>query len=742
MKYLDITYIYDKYEQIEKADETDKKLLLGDIAREINDAYRSQKTYIDSMARIWDENIHFVEGNQHLYFNEVTNRFEKQDTNKFNKYIPRPVTNYIMPIKQTMVSILTKNKPQASVMENSDTAVDINKAKLSDILLDAKWEMDNEGEKMAIVSDMAVQIGTVYRKDYWDTTGFASVEGAEGKKIPMGETAVSVLSPFEVIPDTQNAIRDIDDGNFVLEATVHPVQYVKDTYDSEGEGYTGLAKEVCEDKNISMTLQYLQRLKSSTGQEVADDNGQLDNHVVKIEAYIRPTRKYKKGLMIIVAGEKVLYLDKCKYTYDNGENWHPYTMFRYQRHPFRHHGMSLVEHLVPVQKRINAIDALIILNRMTNASPQWKVPIGCLTPGFYISGQPNLMIPYKPGIGNGPEKIPGAALDSSVYRERSEAVTNLHMIAGDNEVLQGQKPAGVNTASGLNILLEQSFSKFSPLIQDWERFIEKCQTKKLNLCRKFYKEPRNDLVRRMKAINKENTRVMIDDYFTGKTLGDNIQVRVEAGSSLPRSKVVEQSKLQELAGLGVFGQLDPLTNPIGNREFLRKFGITDFPTVSSKDTDRAKWENDCMRQKKFDEVEVRPTDNPVIHFSVVLEEYNKAEFSKVNPPEVVQAFIMHGLEHFLMMEETQYQMASLNKRQVEKLMEMAQMVGMIPPGPTKQELMQQNQQLQATVGQMQQAMDSVMQQATAGQTGGAMTPQAPMEAGGGLDISPEGALNY
>lgn len=640
MQTLDTKKIYDLF---------DKDDIEG-LASVVSTHYNTSSGSIDALAKIWNENIRFYEGDQHIYYNDVTRQYDKIPTTNYNEFIPRPVTNYIFPIVNTMTAFLTKNRPQVNARENSTQDEDINRAKLCDALADAKWEIDDETMRHVDAAKMSMLVSTVFRKDYWDTSGPETVEVPDGngkvQVMPLGEDKVSILSPFEVFPDP-NAVSDIDAGQYIYEARMQNVEWIKENYAKKGNGYTGLADEVEPNKKVQAVLGYAERLKGSTGKSgLTSSAPSTEDGCVAIELYVRPNRKHKKGITIVVADEKCIFAGETRYTYGNSINWHPYTSFSFARHPFRALGLTLVEHLVPMQRRINAIDSLIILTRMLMASPQWLIPKGSKIPDNYISGAPGLCIEYTRGMkGERPERLQGNGADNSVYQERDKAVEEIHRIAGSNEVMSGLRPEGVTTASGLNILLEQSYTQHAPLIQSWEKFIEKGQTKKLNLIRRFYKEPRKDLINRIKALNKDSLEVQIDDTFTGQALGDNIDIRVEAGSSLPRSKLVEQSQLQELGQAGLLGPITPQENPIANREFLRRFGITDFPTPMNRDVMRAKWENSMLRQKKFNQAVVLPIDNHELHLTVLTDEMKRPEFYTRNDEEIIAGYIRHKEEH-------------------------------------------------------------------------------------------------
>lgn len=756
MKQLDIKKIYDRYDQLSDPDKS--RDALNDIAKECMEIYETQRSFSTLMARVWDECVHFYEGDQHLRYSNTLNIYQPIPETKYNKFIPRPVTNYVFPITNTMVSLLTRTKPQISVVENSDKAEDINRAKLADKVLDAKWEMDKESLRYAMAAKIMMLVGTVYRKDGWDESGLQTVNvpindemgnqiGEETLKL--GDNSIDILSPFEVIPDWQNAINSLDDGMYVAQFNMQSINWIKENYDKEGDGYTGLAKEVKEDKEMNTVLYYFQRLKGSTGHygQIGEEP-ELKDSCLFGEIYIKPNNTHEQGLQIVIANNKCLYCAPSKYTYSNGKNWHPYTMARYEQHPFRHHGISMVEQIVPIQKRINSIDALVILNRMTMAIPQWLIPIGCLVKNGYISGAPGLNIEYKAGVGT-PAKIQGMPLDPSVYKEREEAVMTIHALAGDNEVLQGNRPAGVGTAAGLQILLEQAQNKFVTTVLGFEKFIEESQTKKINIIRRFYKEPRATLINRIKAMNDSNTAVEIDDLFNGKSLGDNLDVRVETGSTMPRSKVAEQQNLKDLAAQQIFGPLDPMNNPMGNKEFLRRFDVKGFPVPTAKDVDRATWENDLLRQSKFDEVEVLAFDDPVIHFRICIDAMKGKEFYKQYSPEVVQAFLAHALGHFIVMMPEQIQMLGINQGQQQQLFMAAQQLGVTPQGmmPLADEvrLKQVEQAVQQLSSLAQQGMQAMgvqpPMQTTANPSGSETAPvQNQQGIGGGLNNNSSGMM--
>ena len=766
MKLLSVNEIYKAYDKKE----------WNKIGGEIYSIYKQGSSFVDQMAITWDEDINFYEGRHHYVYSKSTRSYQPRPITKYNKHIPRPTTNYIFPIVNAIVSLLSRNRPQFRIVENSDKAEDVNRAKLADALIDAKYEIDKELQKHIWAMKCACITGHVYRKDWWDTTGLQTVkfktdekeetynseysdteevkdrykDGKEEQKkvtkklnkeeeetdevteVPLGDNAVSMLTPFQMLIDYQNAISGLDESMYIGDVGVQDIDHIKAKYEQTGKGFTGLSSKVTAEKDLSLRMDYFERRKGSATKGWGYGDKPSDNNsTVLIEMYIRPDKKHKKGLFIVCAGDICVYASESPYTYGDGVNWHPYSEFKYDEDPFRHYGISVVEQIVPLNKRINAIDSLTIYNRKTMASPQWVIPHGSLTPEQYPTGAPGQLIPAKVVNGQVPFKVHGSSLDSSVFEERKNVVQEMYVISGVNEILVGSQPSGVGTATALQILLEQTNNKFAPILQRLSKFIEEGQTKKANLIRRKYKEPRKDLINRIKAMNKDSLEVEIDDLFTGEALGDNLDVRVEGESMMPRSSIVEQSRIMDMINMQLYGDITPAGNPQGNAEIMRKLGMPDIPQQGSKDLARAQWENDLIRQSKFDEVEVLPTDEHVIHFKTIKDEIDRPEFYESNEEEVIEAYWKHLLEHFVRLPQQAYGVLMLSESNVEELQAFAMQMGIEAPNaiPTLEDRVAELEELAA------QAM-----QATAGVPVEEAAPIPPAGDTGGLpmDIPLEG----
>jgi hypothetical protein len=648
------------------------------------------------MAYMWMQSIHFLLGDQHIFYNPASRQFETLPTSKANDFLPRPVTNLIQPAVSTLVSNLTRNKPNADVTPNSPNEKDMSAARIAAKIQDAKWEDDDEQMKLVEAATWAVTTGTVFRKDYWDTSFGKVVRipmtqmvpsefmGPDGQiqmtqkeqpiyddkgvpqfdELPLGDNSVEVIDAFRMVVDP-NASSD-SSLSWIMETSIQKLFWIRENYDRDGEGYTGEAKNVKDELNLSTMVALRQRLKTLStrgaggyvGSTAGTSGGPeifVKNAAIVKELYIRPTKNHPKGQMIVSAGGKILYRGPSPYYDGSPESWHPYTMFRYETIPGRFWGKSAVEDLVEPQRKINAIDSMLILNRKTMVAPQRLIPHGSGVPEGYWNGAPGLQITYKPVGANGakPEVIPGTPLPAQVYQEREVTKTEMSQIARINEVLQGVRPPGVTTYGGLQLLLEQSFNSFAPMIHRWEKFIEKGQTKKLKLIANRYREPRKEFIDKLRALNKDISDVEIIN-FIGADLRNNVQVRIEAGSTIPRSNAAKQQQLMELAQTGVLGNLQ--TDPVNKQKFLERIGVRGFDQTYETDVKRAEWENEMLDNGSFQNIMILPYENHAIHVELHGNRMKEPSFMSL-PPDIKQGYMMHVEQTMGIMQQQQMQAA-------------------------------------------------------------------------------------
>lgn len=654
------------------------------LAQKVNHYYTSDSSVKQQLSYNWERNQLMLDGKQWLMFSgdrSTGGQWKAASVSKQNEYIPRPVTNYLFSIYQTLKSYVIKNKPRSEVHPNTQEYKDKVSAKIANLILECNWKRLKEQYNYEAAASTLVTYGTVFKKSYWDTTSINLVkvpkmvpqpitdpmtgmvigqqdvqsvdpitQQPEFIELPLGDVSTYVIDPFRIALDP--LATTLYDVKWIMEYSIQSLSWVKETYGKEGPGYTGLAEEVQEETQLNSSMRRWFQMKVSSGSRstglgtIGGSNASdimIENSCVVKEYYERPSAQHPHGRMIVVAGDKVVYSGESPYSGTEQGDWHPYSECRWELVPGRFWGKSPLDDAIELQKRLNTIDSAVILNRKTMSMPQKLIPIGSGIAVGEWTGRPGQNIPFRvDGTGVIPQTVPGAGPDASVFNERAQVVGDLKEITGAIDILRGDRPPGVNAASALNLLYEVGTGKLFPILDRWKMFVEEDQKKQLRLVSKNYKEPRPEFIRALKAKNSDLLETDINQ-FIGSDLNDNCNVIVEAGSNIPKLQAAKQSLLMELAGLNLLG----LQNPNNRMEFLQEMGINGYDSDVGPDTKRATWENDLM-----DNIKYSPQNTPVVlavdNHAIHLEEHQnrmKSPTFMSQPPEVQQAYMAHIQQH-------------------------------------------------------------------------------------------------
>lgn len=669
-----------------------------ELASKINTFYLGESSTKSQLAWHWERAQMMLDGNQWLVYdgNRGTggqwNRLQVSDN---NNYIPRPVTNYMYSIYQTLKSYLIKNKPRSTVHPNTQDYKDKSACKIANLCLEANWTRLKEQYNYETAASVILTYGTVFKKSYWDTSSLSMVKVPRMRTEPIldpmtgqqtGETEVQDTDPithdplFDELPlgDVNTYILEpyrmtldplamhLHDARWVMEYTIQPLEWIRETFDKEGDGYTGLASLVEEEKALNGSLQRWFKLRTSSGMRNEVARGlvssgtaetYLQNSAIVKEYYERPTANYPKGRMIVVAGDKCVYAGESPYQGPEQGDWHPYSECRWELVPGRFWGKSPLDDAAEIQKRINTIDSTVILTRKTSAIPQKLIPHSAgIAPGSW-TGRSGQLIYFRDGGGAKPEILPSSGVDQSVFAERAQCVSDLKEITGAIDILKGDRPPGVNAASALNLLYEVGTGKLYPILERWKMFVEQDQKKQLRLIAQKYKEPRPEWIRLLKSKNSELSEEDINQ-FIGADLNDNWNVVVEAGSNIPKLQAAKQGMLVELAQMGMLNLQDP-----GNRvQFQQDMGIAGYDADIEPDRKRAEWENDILDNIQYtpdNRAIVLVIDNHQEHLSVHQTRMKSPNFMAL-PLAVQQAYMRHIKEH------EQYQAQALHAQMLQQ----------------------------------------------------------------------------
>lgn len=328
-----------------------------DLVQEVLEDFKRRQQERKSFENVWQLNINFFLGNQYCY---ISPNGEIMDTGKQYFWQEKEVYNHIANLVEIRQSKLSRVRPALTVVPFSDDENDISCAKTSKKILKSVSQSINMSKTLSTGTMWSEICGTVFYKVEWNNNS-GKIIGLDdnGFSIKEGDVEVSVVSPFEIFPDS-NTYNSIDDCMSIIHARSFHKDIVKNTW---GVDVDGIDVDVFTLDNLATSggLGYT-TLSSSMSKKMKKDQ------VLMIEKYEKPTIKYPNGRLIIIAGDKLLYVGELPYINKNEEKrGFPFVRQTCIPTPNCFWGTSIVERCIPIQRSYNAIKNRKheFLNRLT-----------------------------------------------------------------------------------------------------------------------------------------------------------------------------------------------------------------------------------------------------------------------------------------------------------------------------------------------------------------------------------------
>lgn len=667
---------------------------LDTVKGALNDVFRAELSYKSDWAKQTRKCVAFANGDQLYDFSAGSGiSVNHQPPVKRDGRDPKGyVGSEIEPIMKTLVSYMTRARPGVDITSLSRDDDSKNTANISEKVMNAKYDLDDELGNSMQASYWALASGTVFSKDFWDPTlgqYIAEVDG-EGNIITDPETggavyskksgnnSVAMLSGLSVTLD--HSVTDPRRLPYIGDSYITDVDWAKEAYDRNEPGYTGKLGGIQEDNGLSDSMQILETMKYSVPYLTKGGQETSKGKTLMREMFLPPNKEYQKGRMIVSAGQEIVYITNPEegspyYLELETTEWHPYEIFRYELYLGRFLGKGLVEQLIPLQMRLNEINKAILINANTIARPRImctsdQIPLGTLAGDKMI-----LRYMHTPGVRE-PYVLQGSPLPQQFFSERQAIIDEMVRIAGTNFVMQGQPPTGVTAASAISQLLENSNTQHSGMMGAWEKFHERRFTKKLRFLHKFHKYPDRQLDRYVKTLVKDALDTEVHDFIGQRDLSDGVVLKIQGGSMTPKSDAVRRDTFKDFAKEGWLGPGVGEDTPRGveiREQLLEKFGEKSLDTIESVHVKKAKWENDRITQGK--PVQVDMLDNDAVHLEVHTAKRLDPLFIENAKPEIMQAEDEHIAGHQAQQKQKEMQ------AQQEQMQAQMQQMQMSAPGP-------------------------------------------------------------
>ncbi len=575
------------------------------LLEKINKRYNAAKAYRRNIDKDIKLNLSFYLNRQWVTYDPNFNRVIDLAPPKGK---PRITANLIMPVVRIEYAKLTKNTPAFTVVATTSSQDDITKAKACSQFLEYKWSVDCYEEVFEAALLWALVAGTGFVKVYYDPSAGPVYNGEA-----LGDVTVDYCSPLEMFIDP--FARSLDEASWVIHARVRPVEYIEAKY--------GV-------KVSSEQVESLAAIGIHGEFKTSVTEGAIPAALVK-EYWERPSAVVPRGRYAVVSGNKVLYESENPYA-DICPI--PFVSMVHIPVPGRLFGDSVVTHLRQVNVAYNKLKSDIVESTTKLTNPPLFAPANAfLKPPEFSPGE---VCYYNPLIPGKIDQLKLEPFPPHTMNVLMRLIQERDDISGVNEVSRGIVPRGVRSGDALAHLSEQDEIRLAVTARNYEAMIGKAMTMVLWLAREFY-----DLPRTIRVLGENSQREAV--LFKSEDIPPDADVRVEAGSTLPKSQAREQQFL-----LGLWDR-QIITDPRLVLRFTHYGSAQELLGDIELDTSQAQREN--TRMSEGEQVVVEDYHNHMVH----LAEHNRyrktVDFERL-PPERRDLFRQHVSAHqqYLMMQ--------------------------------------------------------------------------------------------
>lgn len=540
----------------------------------------------------WLLNIAFIAGDQLVSVNKYTGSLDRINVEFDPDWVVRTVDNRILPVYRLLMAKLTKNKPMPAAKAHSREESDIQAARAAIKLEECHWSTLELDEIHPEMIAWLVATGNCFYKQFWnsqkgdrvidlremDTEAGLTEQGLpimkagareEKYEFQLGDTDLILRSPFHCYP--QPGKTRIADMKMFGDAEIMDVDEIYDLYNVE------VAPEK-DNKYVRIHTRIDNALQAGYIEESTEENAAT----VK-ELSIMPCKKFPKGFVFSWARDKMLYYrEECQEI--------PFTHFGLIKVPGRFWHKGVVEDLIPIQRRWNTLLSKIEMHNDYYNDPPVLVDTNIIDPEEWY-GEPGLMIPKKrtSSPGEAVEVVRVPQLDQAIFEEIKILDQQFELVPVLNKVSYGKDTPNATSGIAINFLQEKDDDVVRPLVDIIEAGYAKVFKRDFKLCQDNYEEDRGFAI-----VGEDNKMEWVE--FKKADLESNIDVGVEPGSAMPRSKVAQQALVLDMLEKGFF--TDQRT---GRPDFAKALKYMEFGSVddiykdAALDANQAGRENEAMK---------------------------------------------------------------------------------------------------------------------------------------------------
>ena len=525
------------------------------------------------LERLWFQAIAYYAGLQSSTYGEAL-----QDDFAFEQslVIPAYAANHIGRMVRHEVSRLSRARPTMEVTPNSPDQKDVFGAKVAHYVAD--W-IYNDSDLQGIRDELAFWMaccGTAFDWHGWDPRAGGKrrsyIHPMTGEKRPREDLDEQELQFYE----SYGLYEDVAEGDFDNEvlspfqvrlpvgptkldrmpwATVTRLMSLNEIWDRWPKKAAQLRS--IEQMSTSIDGYYWRRLAtlvSSIGHSFLT-RGSSYMEGIEVHYHIVPVcERFPNGLYIVATNEDILENGPHPYMTMGVKMKWPFTDYHFMPVPGRYHSKGMVEDLIGPQEDYNLGRQQTIAQRDVMSKPQWMVPRQA-----QMSSEENtlgVVWEYNAHGGGKPELVNPPTVGQHQLVSRDHTLQDMQTLAAQSDVTQAQVPSGVRSGVAINALQEKDEMVGASTHGRMERSFQRSMRARLMLFAKFVKAPR-------KIEIYGSGRQADLAYLTGEQLNNNVGLRIQPGSMLPRSRALQQALFLDAMQAGFLDPMDPETRRFG-----------------------------------------------------------------------------------------------------------------------------------------------------------------------------------
>jgi hypothetical protein len=636
--------------------------------------------------REWLRDLYYVMGRQWIMYHPTKREWVDK---RLHKWVPRPVTNKMAETVQAIRTTFGSIDLSVTVQPVGSATSSISSAEVADqmapliheehamgqgiresdfwlittgsSMLQVSWDRDKRFNRSFIQHDQCVQCGYhASPKSIIDGGNRCPQCGGQefqpavdeagnpiGEEISFGRGKTSALSPFEyAFPPHCTRFDEIPyllrlrwreksyfEANFP--EIVHKITWEKGPTDRSLQLFKSLA--LTNDVGTGSSLHSLGTSGSPNSEGVTE-----------YEAWIKPTDDFPMGAVIRIIGDKSPMILRepdqnipgpIPFKDIEGKVIFPFSFAQYEHVGGRLWGRSAISPVVQKQDQLNQLDSLIQLIVQRMANPIWVIPEGAGIDEF--SGEPGFVLKWNPlqvgGANAKPERLQGAEVPQSLQILREQLLNDIENLTGTYDIIKGQKPAGVEAFSALQLLVERSQSRFTSVFQargeQYRRWFEIA----VEMERQFGPDER------VMTVMGPNQSYAFK-HFMNADLQGQMTIKIEDGANMPKTALGKRAAIEQANQLGLINPGDPdqryaLLTQFGLQDLAPSLNIHVQTALQMQDT----FESWMMQPMGPPPLQVRPWMEPQIHWAERVKWLNtdKMREAMIMNPQIEQIVMMH-----------------------------------------------------------------------------------------------------